>query len=113
MNDCLFCKIANGEIPSEKVYENGEIVAFKDIAPQAPLHLLIIPKRHISGAQALNDGDAALAGELLLTAKRLAAENGLDDGWRVVTNVGENGGQTVSHLHFHLLGGARLGRFGE
>ncbi|MDR0197743.1 MAG: histidine triad nucleotide-binding protein [Oscillospiraceae bacterium] len=112
MDGCLFCKIINGEISSEKVYEDGEMVALRDIAPQAPVHLLIIPKRHISGADGLRESDAALAGAILLTAKRLAEENSLENGWRVVTNVGEDGGQTVGHLHFHLLGGAKLGGFG-
>jgi histidine triad (HIT) family protein len=112
MNDCLFCKIINGEIPSEKVYEDREILAFKDINPLAPVHILIIPKKHIDGADALEADNAELAGKLILLAKNLAFQLRLEKGWRVVTNVGEDGGQTVRHLHFHLLGGAKLGKMG-
>lgn len=108
MSDCLFCKIVKGEIPSEKVFENETVLAFKDIHPQAPVHLLVIPKKHIDSLAALSEGDAALSAELLATASRLAKEFHLTNGFRVVTNVGEDGGQTVHHLHFHLLGGEKL-----
>jgi histidine triad (HIT) family protein len=113
MENCLFCKIARGEIPSEKVYENERIYAFRDINPAAPTHVLIIPKQHISGADELRAEHSSLISELILAANILARELKLDDGWRVVTNVLENGGQTVRHLHFHLLGGGQLGDFGS
>ncbi|MCL2633411.1 MAG: histidine triad nucleotide-binding protein [Oscillospiraceae bacterium] len=112
MNNCLFCKIINNEIPSEKVYEDGEILAFKDINPAAPVHILVIPKKHIDGADELNQEHTELIGKLILTVKHLAEEYNLDKGWRIVTNIKEHGGQTVRHLHFHLLGGGQLGDFG-
>ncbi|MCL1823363.1 MAG: histidine triad nucleotide-binding protein [Oscillospiraceae bacterium] len=108
MNNCLFCKIINNEIPSEKVYSDEEIIAFKDINPQAPVHILVIPKKHIDGADVLEKEDAALAGRLLLTAARIAEQFHLSNGYRIVTNIGEHGGQTVRHLHFHLIGGEKL-----
>lgn len=108
MSDCLFCKIAAGEIPSAKVFENERILAFKDINPQAPVHILIIPKEHFDSLNALDENSAGIVAEIMLTAKKLAAENGLGDGYRVITNIGDNGGQTVHHLHFHLLGGVKL-----
>lgn len=106
--DCIFCKIIAGEIPSEKVFESENVVAFKDINPMAPVHILIIPKKHIEGANALNEDNVSVVGEIMLAARQLAEEYKLDNGWRVVTNVGEDGGQTVKHLHFHLLGGKKL-----
>ncbi|MCH5323791.1 MAG: histidine triad nucleotide-binding protein [Eubacterium sp.] len=106
--DCLFCKIIAGEIPSTKVYESENVLAFKDINPMAPVHILIIPKIHIDGANALDESNVGVVSEIMLTARKLAEEFGLDDGWRIVTNVGEHGGQTVKHLHFHLLGGKKL-----
>jgi len=108
MNDCLFCKIIRGEIPSEKVYEDDKMLAFRDIAPAAPVHILIIPKVHIDGADALSDGEVVLIGEIVLAAKKLADKLELGSGWRLITNVKEHGGQTVRHLHFHLLGGRKL-----
>lgn len=108
MEDCLFCKIIKGEIPSAKVYEDDEILAFKDINPMAPVHILIIPKNHIDGADKLNTENSAVVGKIFAVAAKLAEEYHLDDGFRIVTNVGENGGQTVRHLHFHLLGGTKL-----
>jgi len=108
MNDCIFCKIIAGEIPSEKVFESEEIIAFKDINPQAPVHILVIPKRHIDGADTLTEEDAELAGKLILAVARIAEQYHLDTGYRIVTNIGVNGGQTVRHLHFHLLGGEKL-----
>jgi histidine triad (HIT) family protein len=108
MENCLFCKIIKGEIPSSKVYEDEEILAFKDINPMAPVHILIIPKNHIDGADMLNDENSAVVSKIFAVASRLAKENSLDNGFRIVTNVGVNGGQTVRHLHFHLLGGKKL-----
>ena len=107
-NDCLFCKIIAGEIPSTKVYEDDKLLAFKDINPQAPVHILIIPKEHYDSLDALDETTAPIVADIMLLAKRLAAEFHLENGYRVLTNIGENGGQTVKHLHFHLLGGAKL-----
>ncbi len=109
MGNCLFCKIAKKEIESIIVYENEEVMAFRDISPQAPVHILLIPKRHIDSAAQLSESDSALLGKLFAAAAELARQEGLEDGWRIVSNVGENGGQTVGHLHFHLLGGRALG----
>ncbi len=105
--DCLFCKISQGEIPASFVYEDDKVIAFEDIAPKAPTHLLIIPREHIA---TLNDiEDAALAGHILMTAKKLAAERGIaDDGYRTLINCNEGGGQVVFHLHCHLLGGRKM-----
>jgi len=104
--DCLFCKIARGEIPSQKVAETEHVFAFRDIQPQAPTHILLIPKTHVaSSAAELGPEHAALLGELFALASKLARDEGLDRGWRLVTNVGEHAGQSVSHLHLHLLGG--------
>lgn len=108
MDNCLFCKIIKGEIPSTKVYEDDEILAFKDINPMAPVHILVIPKNHIDGADQLNDDNSAVVSKIFTVAARLAKEFHLDNGFRIVTNVGEDGGQTVRHLHFHLLGGEKL-----
>ncbi len=106
--DCLFCKIAAGEIPSTKVYEDDKLLAFKDINPQAPVHILIIPKEHFDSVDALDEKSAPIVGDIMLVAKKIAAEQGLKDGYRIITNIGENGGQTVKHLHFHILGGVKL-----
>jgi histidine triad (HIT) family protein len=107
--DCIFCKIIAGEIPSKKVYEDEQCYAFYDIEPVAPTHVLVIPKKHIASLAELNDAEAPLAGHLLLVIKKIAAQLGLDkDGYRVVNNIGEQGGQTVFHLHFHLLGNREL-----
>ena len=106
--DCIFCKIIKGEIPSEKVYESENVIAFKDINPMAPVHILIIPKIHIEGANALDKDKVAVVSEIMLAARQIAESFNLENGWRVVTNVGEDGGQTVKHLHFHLLGGRKL-----
>ena len=108
MNDCLFCKIIAGEIPSAKVYEDDKLYAFKDINPQAPVHILIIPKAHYDSVDALDEASAPIVGDIMLTAKKIAAENNLGSGYRLITNIGEDGGQTVKHLHFHLLGGKKL-----
>ena len=108
MNDCLFCKIIAGEIPSTMVYEDEKILAFKDINPQAPVHILIIPKEHYESVDALDEASAPVVGDIMLVAKRLAAEFHLESGYRLITNIGENGCQSVKHLHFHLIGGTKL-----
>lgn len=106
---CLFCKIVAGEIPSKKAYEDESVYAFYDIAPQAPVHILVIPKAHIESAQTLTRDDDALLGHMLEVARQLAAETGLDrTGYRLITNVGEDAGQSVPHLHLHLIGGKTL-----
>lgn len=106
---CLFCRIVSGEIPSEKVYEDGEVVAFKDIRPAAPVHILVIPKVHIASLASLEPAHAELAGRLVVAAANIAASQGLAErGYRLVANCGNDGGQTVGHLHFHLLGGRQL-----
>jgi len=106
MEGCIFCKVANHEIPSRIVYEDDEVVAFQDLDPVAPVHILIIPKKHISGITSLADEDKGLVGGILLTAKKLAQERSIaESGLRIVVNHGEDAGQSVPHLHFHLLGG--------
>lgn len=107
--DCVFCRIAEGEVPSTPAYEDERAVAFHDLNPQAPIHLLVIPRRHVESVADLPDADADLAGHLLLVAARAAREAGLEeDGYRVVANAGAHGGQTVSHLHLHVLGGRQM-----
>ncbi|MBE6756941.1 MAG: histidine triad nucleotide-binding protein [Ruminococcaceae bacterium] len=106
--DCIFCKIAAGEIPSKKVYEDEQILAFYDIEPKAPVHVLVIPKQHIAGAAAVTAENAAVVAHIFAAIPQIAAELGVTD-FRVVTNNGVDAGQTVHHLHFHILGGARLG----
>lgn len=107
--DCLFCKIVQGEIPAEVVYEDDQLLAFQDIQPQAPTHLLIIPRRHISTINDTSDQDASLLGNMLLKAKKLAQDTGLADaGYRLVFNINSGGGQTVYHIHLHLLGGRQM-----
>ena len=108
MEDCIFCKIVKGEIPSNKVYEDDEILAFKDINPMAPVHILVIPKKHIESANDISEEDELLIGRMFTVIKKLAKENNLDNGYRIVNNCGEDGGQAVKHLHFHLLGGRKL-----
>ena len=106
--DCLFCRIVGGTIPADRVHEDDAVLAFRDINPQAPTHVLVIPKRHIASAADLGTGDAELLGRLWETVARIARSEGLDKGWRVVTNVGRDGGQSVDHLHLHLLGGRAM-----
>jgi histidine triad (HIT) family protein len=107
--DCLFCKIVNGELSADVVYENDSLVAFRDIDPKAPTHILLIPRRHISTMNDLTDGDETLAGELFLAAARIAADEGLaDDGYRVVMNCNAAAGQSVFHIHLHLMGGRTM-----
>ena len=109
MENCLFCKIAKGEIPSKKAYENDEVLAFYDIDPQAPVHVLVIPKKHISGANALTAEDAGVLSEMFRVANLVAKELGVaETGYRIVTNVGEDAGQSVPHMHLHVLGGRSL-----
>ena len=109
MDDCLFCKIVNREIPSEIVFENDRILAFRDIEPQAPVHILIIPKKHIITTNDLEDSHKELIGEMMLTAKDLAKEYGIaDEGYRTVFNCNRGGGQAVYHIHLHLLGGRQM-----
>lgn len=107
---CFFCKIAEGEVPADIIFQNDEVIAFRDINPQAPTHVLIIPKRHIATLNDLEEGDENLVGSLFLTAKSLAAELGFaEDGYRTVFNCNAHGGQSVYHIHLHLLGGRQLG----
>ncbi len=108
MSDCLFCKIRDGEIPSNKAYEDDDVIAFHDINPQAPVHLLIVPKRHIASLDDAGTDDGPLLGKILLTAQKLAAKNGVAGSYRVVNNCGESAGQSVFHVHFHLLGGRAM-----
>jgi histidine triad (HIT) family protein len=105
MSDCLFCKIGRKEIPAKFVYEDPEIFAFEDIHPQAPTHLLICPRKHMISLDDVEAADAALLGRVLLVAKQLAAERGISGGYRTIINNGEGAGQTVDHLHLHILGG--------
>ena len=110
MTDCIFCKIAAGEIPAAKLYDDGEVLAFRDINPEAPVHLLVIPRRHIATLNDLTEADAALIGRLYLAAKRVATESGVaDSGYRTVINCNRAAGQIVFHVHLHLLAGRELG----
>lgn len=108
MSDCLFCKIVAGEISSNKIYEDEACYAFYDIDPQAPVHFLVVPKMHIASADALTEENAAVVSHIFLVIRKLAKDLGLDNGYRIVNNIGEDGGQTVKHLHFHVLGGRSL-----
>lgn len=107
--DCIFCKIAAGEIPSTKVYEDDKVLAFKDINPLAPVHILVIPKTHIESASEITADNSAVVAHIFEVIAKIAKEQGIDkDGFRVVSNCGENGCQSVKHLHFHILGGKKL-----
>lgn len=108
MQDCIFCKIASGEIPSTKVYEDELCVAFNDLNPMAKVHVLIIPKEHIGCVNCVNDSNSAVIAHIFETIPKIAKDLGLSDGYRVVTNCGANAGQSVFHLHFHILGGEQL-----
>lgn len=104
--DCLFCKIGNGEIPANILHQDDQVVAFRDVNPQAPVHALVIPRRHITTLNDLEAGDGALLGHMMMTAQRLAVKEGIaDSGFRLVMNCNREGGQTVWHIHLHLLGG--------
>lgn len=110
MEDCLFCKIIKGEIPSNKVYEDEEILAFHDINPVAPVHILVIPKKHITSLAHLEKEDEAIIGKIYTVINQIAEEKGFkQEGFRVIVNCGKNGGQEVMHLHFHILAGKQLG----
>ncbi len=109
MDDCLFCKITAKSIPSKPVFENPSVYAFHDISPQAPVHVLILPKKHLSGLNALTPEESALMAEVLLATKEIARQLKIGEtGYRLVSNQGKDGGQTVGHLHFHLLGGRAM-----
>ena len=109
MDDCLFCKMVSGEIPSNIVFENDSVLAFRDIDPKAPTHILVIPKKHIQSINELGPDDQSLAGEILLAAKTIAKAEGIEtSGFRTVFNTNDDGGQTVFHIHMHVLGGRRL-----
>ena len=108
MENCLFCKIIRGEIPSTKVYEDEQVLAFRDIAPQAPTHILVIPKAHIASVAELNEENAQVVAHIFAVIAQVAAQEGLTNGYRVVSNCGQDAGQTVGHLHFHILGGQQL-----
>ena len=105
MDNCIFCKIARREIPSNKIYEDEEIIAFNDISPVAPVHFLLIPKLHIDSLADVQDNHQNLLGKMLLLAKKLAKEQGCEEGFRTIINTGRVGGQEVFHLHFHIIGG--------
>lgn len=107
--DCLFCKIATGEIPSTKVYEDDTVLAFNDINPEAPVHILLIPKQHITSMADINEENSAVVAHIFEVAAKIAAEKGFADGFRVVSNCGDSAGQTVKHLHFHLMAGRDFG----
>jgi histidine triad (HIT) family protein len=106
--DCLFCRIVAGEIPSDQLLADDEVVAFRDIAPRAPTHVLVVPRRHIADVHSMTDADAGILDAIFRATRRIADDAGLANGYRVVTNVGPESGQTVFHLHFHLLGGRTM-----
>ena len=108
MENCLFCKIVKGEIPSTKVYEDEKVLAFRDIAPMAPTHILVIPKTHIGSVAEVNADNADIVAHIFTVIPEIARAEGLDGGYRVVSNCGSDAGQTVHHLHFHILGGKKL-----
>ena len=110
MEDCLFCKIIKGEIPSNKVYEDDEILAFNDINPAAPIHILVIPKKHITSLAHMEKGDEIIVGKIYEVINKIAEEQGFkNSGYRVIVNCGKDAGQEVMHLHFHILAGAKFG----
>ncbi|MBW3612237.1 MAG: histidine triad nucleotide-binding protein [Chloroflexi bacterium] len=103
--DCLFCQIVAGEVPSDRVHEDDDVIAFRDVNPQAPTHVLVIPRQHVADAHSLADEDGPLLASLFGAIRRVAAAEGLENGYRVITNVGAEAGQSVFHLHLHLIGG--------
>ena len=109
MENCLFCKIINGEIPSSIVYQDDEVIAFKDINPQAPVHILVVPREHIQSALDKKATDGKMLSAVFSAIAKIAKDNKLDNGFRIINNCGADGGQTVPHLHFHILGGRPLG----
>jgi histidine triad (HIT) family protein len=106
--DCIFCKIGAGTIPAKKLYEDDQVIVFADIAPAAPTHFLVVPKQHLASLAHTARADAALLGHLLAIATEQASAQGLEEGWRIVINNGPDGGQTVDHLHLHVLGGRQM-----
>ena len=106
--NCIFCAIAAGDIPSNKVYEDGDILAFRDINPQAPTHILVIPKAHVSSVDGITAENSAVVAKIFETIPKIAASEGLTNGYRVVSNCGDDACQSVKHLHFHILGGKQL-----
>ena len=109
MTDCIFCKIVSGDIPADKIFENDHVIGFRDLNPQAPTHVLVIPKKHISTINDIQAEDRSLVGEMFLAAQKIAANEGLSErGYRTVMNCNEEAGQTVFHIHLHVLGGRRM-----
>ena len=109
MEDCIFCKIIKGEIPSKKIYEDEKVYAFYDISPEGPVHFLVIPKDHIESVNSLNEGNSSIISHIFLVINKLVSELGIaEKGYRIVNNTGEDGGQTVHHMHFHVIGGRSL-----
>lgn len=108
MQDCLFCKIVAGEIPSTKVYEDDTVLAFRDISPQAPVHILVIPKTHIGSFAEIDEKNSCVVAHISEVIAKIAKQEKLDNGFRVISNVGEDGAQSVKHLHFHIIGGKKL-----
>jgi len=108
MENCLFCKIVAGDIPSTRVYEDDTVLAFRDIAPQAPTHILVIPKQHMGSVAEVTAENSAVVAHIFEVIAQIAAQEGLAEGYRVVSNCGDHAGQTVKHLHFHILGGRQL-----
>ncbi len=108
MENCLFCKIIAGDIPSTKVYEDETVLAFRDIAPQAPTHILVVPKTHIGSVAEIDGENSAVVARIFEVIPQIAKAEGLENGYRVVSNCGDHAGQTVHHLHFHILGGKQL-----
>lgn len=106
--DCVFCSIVSGAIPSKKVYEDESVYAFYDINPNAPVHVLVVPKQHIDSVDQVSEQNIEVVGKVMLAIPKIAAQLGLVNGYRVITNCGEDGGQSVKHLHFHILGGKKL-----
>jgi len=106
--NCIFCMIVNGDIPSTKVYEDDKVLAFRDIAPQAPTHILVIPKEHIASVAEINEKNSAVVSRIFEVIAKIAKDEGLEGGYRVVSNCGDDAGQTVHHLHYHILGGKKL-----
>ena len=106
--DCIFCKIISGEIPAKKIYEDDKVLAFYDLNPIAPFHALIVPKKHIESAEKLTAENSEIVGYIFTVASKIAKDNHLENGYRIINNCGKDGGQTVNHIHFHLLGGKEL-----
>jgi len=111
MNDCIFCKIAAGQIPADRVYEDDQLVVFRDIYPKAPVHLLMVPRQHVESLETVSEGQEALLAYMLRTLPVVARQAGLTDGFRTIINTGRGGGQEVFHLHMHILGGGSLPGF--